>query len=137
MKNTKTNLIVAGIVALMPVMINSVNAKNSNNIEQLQKEINALKKRIDDISSQDKYSEIKNHILNDIKFYGKLHLEVLDSSNDGNTYSLLGGNVAEKRYINSQITSLEFGGQKKLSEKRSFVFKIKSTPSISVPPHAT
>lgn len=127
MKNTKTNLIVAGIVALMPVMINSVNAKNSNNIEQLQKEINALKKRIDDISSQDKYSEIKNHILNDIKFYGKLHLEVLDSSNDGNTYSLLGGNVAEKRYINSQITSLEFGGQKKLSEKSSFVFKIKST----------
>lgn len=127
MKNTKTNLIVAGIVALMPVMINSVNAKNSNNIEQLQKEINALKKRIDNINSQDKYNEIKNHILNDIKFYGKLHLELLDSSNNSNTYGLLGGDVAEKRYINSQVTSLEFGGQKKLSEKSSFVFKIKST----------
>lgn len=127
MKNTKANIVIAGIMALMPLTANSVNAKTNSNIEQLQQEINALKKRIDNINSQDKYNEIKNHILNDIKFYGKLHLELLDSSNNGNTYGLLGGDVAEKRYINSQVTSLEFGGQKKLSEKSSFVFKIKST----------
>lgn len=127
MKNTKKNIVIAGIMALMPLAVNSVNAKNNNNIEQLQQEINTLKKRIDNISSQDTYNKIKNHILDDIQFNGKLHLEVLDSSNDGNTFGLLGGDVAKKRYTNSQVTSLEFGGQKKLSEKSSFVFKIKST----------
>ena len=47
MKNTKTNLIVGGIVATMSIMAPSVNANARNNdIENLQKEINILKQRI-------------------------------------------------------------------------------------------
>ena len=51
MKNTKTNLIVGGIVATMSIMAPSVNANARNNdIENLQKEINILKQRINNIS---------------------------------------------------------------------------------------
>lgn len=125
MKNKKVNLFVLSFVSAMSVFANSAYA-NSKEINQLQKEIDLLKEKIDNVSAT-RYNEIKNHILNDISFFGRLHTELLDSNNDGNAFGLLGGNVAEKRYLNSQVTYLEFGARKKLSEKSNFVFEIKST----------
>ena len=128
MKNTKTNLIMGGIVALMPLISLNANANVRNNdIENLQKEINILKQRINNISSQDTSNDFMNSIFSGIEFHGQLQLEVLDSTNDGNTYGLFGGNIADKRYVNSQITALRFGAKKKLSEKSNFVFKAEST----------
>lgn len=117
-----------GAVATMLIMTPNVKANMRNNdIENLQKEINILKQRIDNISSQETNNNFVSSIFSDIEFHGQLQLEVLDSTNDGNTYGLLGGNIAKKRYVNSQITTLRFGAKKKLSEKSNFVFKIKTT----------
>lgn len=95
-------------------------------IIRLQKEINNLNQKLDDINAK-KIDDIKKSILDDIKFNGRLHIEFLDSNNKGNAYGLLNGNIAKTRYNNMQVISLKFGGKKKLSDKSNFVFKVKST----------
>lgn len=110
----------------------SINSTSSvSDIDRIQYELDELKREIKRLESQD-YSTVKNNILNDIKFNGRLHIELLDSNNKGNTFGVLEGNIAEKRYFNSQITKLEFGARKKLSDKSNLVFLIKADRDLKI-----
>ncbi len=90
-------------------------------ILKLEKDIINLRKELEN----NKINNTNESILNNTRFFGKLHFEFLNSNNKGNSSHILGESSSKETFNNLKVKSLKFGVKQQLSPESSFNFILK------------